>query len=130
MEQQGNFSTLPPHGEGRGFAQERGALAIGRRNPPRRSRIKRPALSTGIPPVGGIGGEQLRPLTHNGRPFGLRTVDGGHPQAQYNVQPRKTFGINIDHVRKAAILAGHDDDWITPDARLPAKDAHIAQGES
>ena len=41
--------------------------------------------------------------------------------------PGKTFGLYINHVRKAAILHGHDDAWLTPEIRLIAKGLRNAQ---
>ena len=43
--------------------------------------------------------------------------------------PGKTFGHYINHVRKAAILLGHDDAWLTPDIRLIAKGIRNAADE-
>ena len=35
--------------------------------------------------------------------------------------PGKTYGLSINHVRKAATPPGHDDAWLTPEVRLIAK---------
>ena len=42
----------------------------------------------------------------------------------------ETFGIYINHVRKAAILLGHDDAWLTPEIRSIANGIRCAQGLS
>ena len=44
--------------------------------------------------------------------------------------PGKTYGPYINHVRKAAILLGHDDAWIAPEVRLIAKGLRSAQEKS
>ena len=44
--------------------------------------------------------------------------------------PGKTYGLYINHVRKAAILVGHDDDWVTPAVRLISKGLRNAQDRS
>ena len=44
--------------------------------------------------------------------------------------PGKTFGSYINPVRKAAILLGRDDAWLTPEIRLIAKRIRNAQDKS
>ena len=44
-----------------------------------------------------------------------------------NFNPCETFGLYINHVRKAAILLGRDDAWLTPEIRLIAKGIRNAQ---
>ena len=46
------------------------------------------------------------------------------------IDPDKTFGIYINHVRNAAIILGHDDAWLTPEVRLIAKGGRNAQEKS
>ena len=41
----------------------------------------------------------------------------------------KTFGLYITHVRKDAIILGHDDAWITPEVRLIANGIRNAHGK-
>ena len=47
-----------------------------------------------------------------------------------NIQPRKTFGIYINHFRKAATLFENDEVWLTPDVRPIADGIRNAQGAS
>ena len=44
--------------------------------------------------------------------------------------PGKTFGLYINHVRKAEILLGRYDDWLTPEVRFIAKGLRRAQDKS
>ena len=41
----------------------------------------------------------------------------------------KTFMLHINHLRKAAILLGRHDDWLTPEVRLIAKGLRSAQDD-
>ena len=42
----------------------------------------------------------------------------------------KTFGLYINHVRKAAIILGRDDAWLTPEVRLISRGVRNAQDKS
>ena len=42
----------------------------------------------------------------------------------------ETYGLYINHIRKASILLGHGDAWLTPEIRLIADGLRNAQGES
>ena len=66
--------------------------------------------------------------TNNYRPFPPSTGTVRKWSSTFN--PGKTYGLYVNHVRKAAILLNCDDNWITHEVRLIAKGLKNEQDKS